>query len=103
MPEGERAALRAQLASEFLPRWAGYFEKLLAQNAGGDGFFVGERLSVADLAVWYLVEMMRDNGFGEALAKAPKLGAFFTRLAERPCLGGYVRSPGRFALVPMPR
>src|SRR5512147_1600177 len=70
-----RPPLRAELASSTLPRWLGYLDRLLARN-GGAGFFVGSSVTVADLAIWYLLELIRDNGFGAALDRYPALVAF---------------------------
>jgi glutathione S-transferase len=101
-PEG-RAAVREQLASEALPRWFGHLDRLLASNGGGAGFLVGEAITVADLALWYLLELARDNDFGGAVERYPALTAFATRIAARPRLAAYLASPRRPPFVPMPR
>ena len=41
---------REQLANETLPVWLGFLERLLNEN--GTGLFVGNQLTMADLAVW---------------------------------------------------
>jgi glutathione S-transferase len=99
---GERAAQRQHLAAQFLPRWFGYFDRLLRANRGGSGVLVGESLTVADLALWYLIELCQDNGFGAAVAAYPALSAFAGRVAQRPRLAEYLRSPRRHPLVPFP-
>jgi glutathione S-transferase len=101
-PEG-RAALREQLASQFLPRWFGYFDRLLRANRGGGGALVGEALTVAVLALFTLVELCQDNGFGAAVAAYPALVAFAARIAQRPRVAEYLESPRRHPLVPLPR
>ena len=98
----QRAALREELTATTLPRWLGYFHRLLESNRGGSGFLVGDSVSVADLALWYLFELMRDNGFGEALAKQPALVAFADRIGKRPRIVEYLKSPRRYAFVPLP-
>ena len=45
--------MRRKLSKTILPRWLGFLEKLLQDN-GDTGFFVGDSISVADLAVWRL-------------------------------------------------
>jgi len=99
-PEG-RATQRAALAEEFLPRWFGYLDRLLRAN-GGDGVLVGESLTVADLTLWYLLELCRDNGFGAAVAAYPALIAFGTRVERRPRLAAYLASSRRHPFVPLP-
>lgn len=96
-----RAAQRAALAEEFLPRWFGYFDRLLRSNRGG-AVLVGESLTVADLALWYLLELCRDNGFGAAVAAYPALVAFEARVGQRPRLAAYLASPRRHPFVALP-
>jgi glutathione S-transferase len=101
-PAGERAALRSELRSATLPRWLGYLDRLLAKNGGGGGFVVGTSVTVADLALWYLLEMIRDNGFGAALERYPVLVAFAERIAKRPRIAAYLTGGRRppFAALP---
>ncbi len=101
-PEG-RPAQREQLATQFLPRWFGYFDRLLRANRGGAGGLVGESPTVADLALWYLIESCQDNGFGGAVAAYPALVAFAARIGQRPGIAAYVKSPRRPPFVPLPR
>jgi glutathione S-transferase len=100
-PEG-RAAQRELLSTQFLPRWFGYFERLLRANGGGSGWLVGDAFTVADLALWYLVESCQENGFGAAVAAYPALVAYAGRVAIRPRLAAYLASPKRFPFVPLP-
>lgn len=53
-----RAALRQSLATQTLPQWLGYLEALLAGN-GNTGYFVGNNLTIADLAIWRLLGWLR--------------------------------------------
>lgn len=98
----DRAALREELAAKTLPRWFGYLDRMLKANRAGTSFIVGDAVSVADLALWYLLELIRDNGFGEVLAKAPALVAFADRIGRRPRIAAYVASARRPPLVPLP-
>ena len=98
----DRAALREELTGKILPRWFGYLEKMLKSNRDGGGFVAGDALSVADLALWYLLEYGRDNGFGAALGQAPELQAFEARIGARPRLAAYRTSPSRHPFTPLP-
>ena len=98
----ERPALRAELLSSTLPRWMGFFERLLTTNRGGTEYVVGTTMTIADLALWYLLEMVQDNGFGAALEKHPALVAFFQRSGDRPRLAAYRASGRRHPLAPLP-
>ncbi|MBK9517938.1 MAG: glutathione S-transferase [Anaeromyxobacter sp.] len=99
----ERAALRQQLATQFLPRWFGYLDRQLQANRGGAGGLVGDTTTVADLALWYLIELCQDNGFGAAVAAYPTLVAFAGRMIARPRLAAWVASPARHPFAPLPR
>ena len=98
----KRAALRADLAGSVLPRWLGYFEKLLAQNGDGRGFIVGDAPSFADVVLFLAFENLRDNALGAAYARCPLLAAHGERVATRPGLARYLASPDRFPVQLLP-
>jgi len=97
-----RAAVREELAKVVLPRWLGFLERFLVRNGGGKGWAVGRDLTVADLALWYVLELVRDNGLGASLPDHPALGAFADRVASRPRIAAYLASPRRPRFVPLP-
>ena len=99
----QRAAVRAELAEKALPRWFGFLERLLQANRGGAGYLVGESVTVADLALWYAVELAVDNGLGAGLDACPHLKAWYGRVAARPRIAEYLRSARRPAFAPMPK
>jgi glutathione S-transferase len=99
----QRAAVREEVLSTVLPRWLGYLERHLRPSLDATGFAVSRSLTVADLALWYLLELIQDNGLGAALETCPALRAFAGRIASRPRIAGYLSSPRRPAFVPMPR
>ena len=45
--------MRRELSESILPRWLGFLEKILEDNKK-NSFFVGNTLSIADLAAWRL-------------------------------------------------
>jgi glutathione S-transferase len=99
----QRAAVRAELLATTLPRWLGDLERYARPGLEATGFAVGRALTVADLALWYLLEMIRDNGLGAPLEACPALRAFFDRVAARPRLAAYLASPRRPAFTPLPK
>jgi len=101
-PAEGRAALRAELRTVTLPRWLGFLDRHLRTNQGGSGFAVGTGVTIADLALWYLLEMIRDNGFGEPLDRQPALVAFAGRIASRPRLAAWLVSSRRHPFAPLP-
>lgn len=102
MPAEQRPAFRAELKAKILPRWLGYLDRLLGANRGGTGFTVGEGITVADLALYYLLETVRENGMGEAIDRYPALAAFEKRIGSRPRIAAYVTSRKRPPFVPLP-
>jgi glutathione S-transferase len=98
----QRGALRAELASVTLPRWLDRLDRLREVNGGGAGYAVGPSITVADLALWYLLETIRDNGFGGALDRYPALVAFAERIAKRPRIAAYLGSARRPPFAPLP-
>ena len=98
----KRPEIRAELLTTTLPRWFAMLEKLLASHQDGKAFLVGDTISLADLHLWYVLEVAQDNGFGAALADAPKLRAFFDRIAKRPKIAPYLASARRPALQLLP-
>ena len=65
--EDEKMAARKVLAEETLPKWLGYLEVLFQQNDGA--FFVGETLTIADLAIWRLVGWFK-GGFLDGIPQS---------------------------------
>mgnify|MGYP001436460910 CR=1 FL=1 len=94
----KRPELRKELNDKVLPHWFGMLERLLGSNE----YLVAGKLSVADLALWYLIEIARDNGFGSALSDTPKLNGLFERVAARPRIAEYLKSPKRWPLTKLP-
>jgi glutathione S-transferase len=92
----EKAVLRAKLASGSLPRWLGFLENRL----DGEGeFFVGQRLSIADLVIWRLVGWLTSGVLDgiprDLLAPHPRLAAQNETIdqipAVRACMARYDR------------
>ncbi len=52
-----KMAMRKVLADETLPFWMGCLDRLLVAN-GGTGFLVGDRLTIADLKLYWLVDWL---------------------------------------------
>jgi glutathione S-transferase len=82
-----------------LPEKLAIFEKLLSQNNGGAGFFVGSKASFVDYTVFDLL----DNFVvltATALEKCPTLKAFHARMAGREKIAAY-RKTDAFKTMPI--
>jgi glutathione S-transferase len=81
-----------------LPKYLGYFERVLAQNPSGDKYLVGARLTYADLSLFQIVEGLR-YAFPKAMQrmerKIPGVVALHDRVAERPRVAAYLQSERR--------
>ena len=84
--------------AERLPKFLGYFERVLHANGGER--MVGDRLSTVDLSMFQLVEGLRfsfPRAMASAEARYPGLAALHDRIAARPNVAAYLASPRRMA------
>jgi glutathione S-transferase len=82
-----------------LPKFLGYFEALLSANPRR-GYLTGARVCYADLSLFQAVSGLRyafPRGFARAARKAPRVLELAERIAARPNIAAYLRSPRRLA------
>ena len=95
-PEALRRA--GAFCGQRIPKFLGWFERVLAQNPAGDRHLVAGRLSYADLSLFQLVEGLR-HAFPRAtersLAGAPRVVDLHDRVAALPRIAAYLRSDRR--------
>jgi glutathione S-transferase len=81
-----------------LPKYLGYFERVIAVNAKGKGHLVGSRLTYADLSLFQMVAGLR-YAFPRAMKRIernyPRLVALHDHVAKRPRLAAYLASERR--------
>ncbi len=97
-PEARRRA--QDFRTHRMPKYLGYFERVLRQNPAGERFLHGGALSYADLSLFQMVEGLR-YAFPHTMAQLepghPRLIALHTRVRERPRIAAYLASPRRLA------
>jgi glutathione S-transferase len=97
-PEARRRT--ADFLQHRLPKFFGYFDKVLALNPRGSRFLVGGRLTYVDLSLFQVVAGMR-YAFPRAAARAERqhrrLAALHARIADRPRIAAYLASSRRLA------
>jgi glutathione S-transferase len=101
--EDQREPARAR-AGDFvksrMPKYLGYFERVLARNPAGDRHLVGARLSYADLSLFQIVAGLR-YAFPRAMARLEpqyvRVATIYDRVAARPRIAAYLASPRRIA------
>jgi glutathione S-transferase len=90
----------ADFVKNRMPKYFGYFEKVLAQNAYGKRFLLGAKLSYADLSMFQVIAGLH-YAFPNAMAKSarqyPRLVALHARIQDRPRIAAYLASPRRLA------
>jgi glutathione S-transferase len=85
-----------------VPKYLGYFERVLAGSGGN--FLAGRRLTYADLSLFQVVAGLRyafPKAMKRAEKKAPRVVALHDRVAARPRIAGYLGSPRRIAFNQM--
>ncbi len=101
--EDQRTEARAR-AADFvksrMPKYLGYFEKLLTRSKPDNPHLVGARLSYPDLSLFQIVAGLR-YAFPRAMArlepKYPRAVALHDRVAARPRIAAYLASSRRIA------
>ena len=81
-----------------IPKFAGYFERILKLNANGGDFIFGEEISYVDLSLFQMIEGLR-YAFPKTMARAepqhPKLVTLHDRVMARRRIAAYLASPRR--------
>jgi len=88
--EAKKAELKKKYLDEELPAYLTYLENILKTNQGGDKFFVGTELTLADLALINLVSWTAMAGATDPLAKFPKLAALQKRAEAVPKVAAWL-------------
>jgi len=103
--KGEAQRRAQHFCAERLPKYMGYFEKVIARRpagkgAGWNGGLVGRNATYADLSMFQMIEGLR-YAFPHAMAKMepkhPRLVALHDRIAARPRVAAYLASKRRIA------
>lgn len=93
------AARRAEVFRGYrLPKFMGYFERVLGANPAGDGRLAGDRITYADLSLFQVIEGLR-YAFPRAMRRVepdhPRVAALHARVRERPRVAAYLVSDRR--------
>ncbi len=95
-PEARRRT--ADFLKNRLPKFLGYFERILEGNPKGGRYLAGARLSYADLSLFQIVAGL-NYAFPRAMARVarrhPRVIALGERVAERPRIAAYLASERR--------
>jgi glutathione S-transferase len=90
----------ANLVRQRLPKFLGYFERVLARNARTPGFLVGRALTYVDLSMFQVIAGLRyayPNAMAGIEKRCPRLVELHERVRLRPHISAYLASPRRLA------
>ncbi|MBV8578465.1 MAG: glutathione S-transferase family protein, partial [Acetobacteraceae bacterium] len=93
----EALSRSADFLESRVPKYLGYFERVLAGNGKGQTL-VGARLSYPDLSLFQVVEGLKyafPKAAAPLLRRHPKVRALAERVAERPRIKAYLASQRR--------
>jgi glutathione S-transferase len=99
--EDQRPAAKqnaAHLVRERLPKYLGYFERVLERNSRGPRHLVAGTLTYADLSLFQLVAGLRyafPRAMKRLLRKCPHVLALHLAVAQRPRIAAYLASDRR--------
>jgi glutathione S-transferase len=97
-PEARRRT--TNFLGERLPKYLGYFERVLERNTAGNGHLCGNALSYVDLSVFQVLEGLA-YAFPRALKRIgpgyPRLAGLRASVRARPRIASYLASPRRIA------
>ena len=83
-----------------LPKFLGYFERLLKDNPAGEQWLVGNAVTYVDLSIFQVLGGLH-YAFPKLMARLmkdhPKLAALYARVPELPRIKTYLASPRRMA------
>jgi glutathione S-transferase len=101
--EEQKAAARRR-TKDFLtvrlPKFLGYFERVLELNGAAGPWMIGARLGYVDLSMAQVIAGLRyafPSASGKALRKRPRLRALHDAVFDRPRIARYVASNRRVA------
>jgi glutathione S-transferase len=90
----------AHFISTRIPKFLGYFERILKQNAKDRDFVFGKKVCYVDLSLFQMIEGLR-YAFPKTMAQLesqhPRMVTLHDRVRARPRIAAYLSSPRRLA------
>ena len=83
-----------------LPKFLGYFERLLKDNPCGDEWFIGSSVTYVDLSMFQVLAGLHyalPRTMARIMTDHPKLAALHGRVTRLPRIAAYLASPRRMA------
>lgn len=96
----EAKARTAEFLKSRLPKFLGYFERVLQQNPAGSTHMVGDHVTHVDLSLFQVMEGLRyafPNAMKPLAERYPALVRLHDMVRARPNIASYLASPRRLA------
>jgi len=90
LPADQQDAAKAKFGTETLIEWLGYFERILSENNHGQGFFVGNKLSLADIT-FFVVSEAAKTWNADAFKNFPLLAGLCDRVAANANIAAWLK------------
>ena len=88
----------AHFTANQMPKFLGYFERILQRNAKGGEFILGKKVCYVDLSLFQMIEELR-YAFPQTMARLepqhPRLITLHDRILACPRVAAYLSSPRR--------
>jgi glutathione S-transferase len=94
----EAARRSAEFRSRRIPKFLGYFERVLQHNPAGSNHLVGDSITYADLSLFQVVAGLRyafPNTMQQVNATYPHVMALHDRVSQQPRIAQYLNSERR--------
>jgi glutathione S-transferase len=98
--KAEAKARSAEFIDNRIPKYLGYFERVLQQNPDGKSHIVGKSVTYVDLSLFQVVEGLLyafPRGMKGYEKKYPALADLHDRIGKRPNIASYLKSDRRLA------
>jgi glutathione S-transferase len=95
---GEAKKRAAHFIANRIPKFLGYFERILNLNAKGGDFIFGKNASYVDLSLFQMIQGLRyafPKTMGKLEPQHPRLITLHDRINARPRIAAYLSSPRR--------
>ena len=89
--EDKREAEKEKFAATVLPRNINGLERILVSNDGGNGFFVGKKISLADVTMQNFVFNFKPL-YPTMLENAPKIEGHYARVSAYPGIAEWIKN-----------
>lgn len=88
--EEAKDEIKKKYKEEQMPKFLGMLEKLLVSNKSGDGYFIGDKITVADVKVIGIFEWLEVFNVEFDISSYPKLKAHKDRVRNEPKIAAWI-------------